>query len=209
MKKIWNITAIIALCIGFSMHLYAQKQTLKLDLNYNCSFPMGSFKNNIISDASPRGFSGELMYELNNKWAAGLAFGFQDYYQKYPRAIYQTGDHEVTSAVLSNSVQTMPVLAKGIFSPFGGNKSSIQPYLSLAAGLGVVDFRQYLGEFGGTANGAGLMLQGGAGIRVPFGKFSSSGIKIGADYNYIGYKKNDFGDLTSLDIHAGIFLPLK
>jgi hypothetical protein len=209
MKKIWNITAIIALCIISSIRLHAQRQILKLDLNYNYSFPMGSFKNNIISDASPRGFSGELMYDIHNKWAAGLAFGFQDYYQKYPRAIYQTGDHEVTSAVLSNSVQTMPVLAKGIFSPFGGTKSSIQPYLSVTAGLGIVDFRQYLGEFGGTTNGAGFMAQGGAGIRILFGKFNSSGFKIGADYNYIGYNKNDFGNLSSLDVHAGIFFPLK
>ena len=44
------------------------------------------------------------------------------------------------------------------------NMSAVQPYISAGAGLGLSSFTQYLGEFGGTDNRAGLMLQGGAGI---------------------------------------------
>src|SRR5678815_1689697 len=136
MKRMKYIGALVILMIVASTSANAQqKGILKFDLNYSYSIPLGSFKNDIISDASPRGATGALMYGINNKWSAGLQFGYQDYYQKYPRAIYKTGDNEETSAVLTNSVQTVPLIAKATFKPLGGSNALIQPYITAGTGF--------------------------------------------------------------------------
>ena len=119
------------------------------------------------------------------------------------------GDKEVTSAVLSNSVQVIPVLAKAEFYPLGGKKSFVHPYITAGAGLGITSFTQYLGEFGGTDNSAGFMLQGGAGITIPFGNAGNSGFKIGANYNMVSYNQNGFSNFNNINFQAGLFFPVK
>jgi hypothetical protein len=210
MKRMKYIGALVILMIVASTSANAQqKGILKFDLNYSYSIPLGSFKNDIISDASPRGATGALMYGINNKWSAGLQFGYQDYYQKYPRAIYKTGDNEETSAVLTNSVQTVPLIAKATFKPLGGSNALIQPYITAGTGFSIVDFRQYLGEFGGSDNSTSFTAQAGAGIMVPFNKGGASGFSIGADYNYVAYKKLGYDNLNNLSLHAGVHFPLR
>lgn len=209
MKKITSSFICLLILSAFTFKAEAQKGKVKLNLNYLYSVPSGSFKNDIISDASPRGVNGELMFGINNKWSAGLSLGYQDYYQKYSRDVYTTGDHEVTSAVLSNSVQTMPVLAKALYTPLAGSKAFIQPYISLGTGISVVDFSQYLGEFGSAATSANFTVQGGAGIMVPFKKNSNAGFNLGAGYNYTAYNKFGYSNINSLAFNAGIHIPLK
>lgn len=209
MKRIISAILSVIILFVFALHANAQKGEWKLNLNYNYSFPLGTFKNDIISHASPRGFSGAFMYGINDRFDIGLYGGYQDYYQKYPRAVYQTDNHEVTSAVLSNSVQTMPILLKAAFSPLGATHASVQPYLALGAGISIVNYTQYLGEFGGTSSNAGFSAQGSAGVKIPFGKYSSSGINIGADYNYISYNKFGYNNLSNASVHAGVYFPLR
>jgi long-subunit fatty acid transport protein len=197
------------LCILFVSQLNAQKGEVKMNIQYSYAMPTGSFKTDAISKASPRGVTGDILYNINNKFSVGLGLGFQDFYDKYPRALYNTGDKEVTFAVLSNSVQVMPVLAKAEFYPMAGKKSLVQPYLTAGAGLGITSFTQYLGEFGGTDNSAGLMLQGGAGIAIPFSHVSNAGFKVGANYNMVSYNRNGFSNLNNVSFQAGLFFPIK
>ncbi|MEO8117067.1 MAG: outer membrane beta-barrel protein [Bacteroidota bacterium] len=187
----------------------AKEGELKLHLNYNYAIPLGSFKNELISNGSARGFSGDLLYQINPKWAAGISAGYQDFVQKYPRAVYETGSHESTSAVLTNSVEISPLMAKGIFTPMGGNGKTLQPFISAGAGVNMLSFRQYLGEFGGADNQATFIAQAGAGLNLAFGKTKESGFSIGADYNYVPYQRNGFGNMNSLGLHAGLYFPLK
>jgi len=189
--------------------LNAQKGEVKMNLQYSYALPTGSFKNDVISNGSSRGFTGDILYNINTKVSIGLGLGFQDFYQKYPRALYSTGDKEVTSAVLSNSVQVIPVLAKAEFYPLGDKQTVIQPYISAGAGLGITNFTQYLGEFGGSDNTGGFMLQGGAGITLPFGKFSKAGARLGANYNMVSYNHNGFSNFNNINFQAGLFFPLK
>ena len=209
MKKSISLFCVFVILCVFAIHANAQKGEWKLNLNYSYSLPLGSFKNDIISNNSPRGFTGDFMYGINDKFSVGLFSGYQDYYQKYPRAVYQTDDHEVTSAVLSNSVQTVPILLKGMFSPLSGTKAPVKPYISAAAGVGLVNFSQYLGEFGGSSSDAGFAAQGGAGVLIPFGRFTNAGLNLGADYNYIGYNKYGYSNLNNLSLHAGVYFPLR
>jgi hypothetical protein len=210
MKRIKYFGVLVLLMIIASVSANAQqKGILKFDLNYNYSIPLGAFKNDIISDASPRGVTGALMYGINNKWSAGLQFGYQDFYQKYPRAIYKTGNNEETSAVLTNSIQSLPLIAKGTFKPLGGTSSFIQPYISAGAGISMIDFKQYLGEFGSSSTSGSFTAQAGAGIMVPFSKGGASGFSIGADYNYVSYNKFDYSNMNNLSLRAGIHFPLR
>lgn len=209
MKHFRNIIAVVALLMTIVVSGHAQSGQLKLDLNYNYSLPLGSFKSDLVNKGSSRGFNGSLQYGINNKWAVGLGAGYQDYYQKYPRAVYPLDKTQTVSAVLTNSIEISPVVAKGTFTPLGG-KGLVQPYISVGAGAGMVSFKQYLGEFTSTdKSSASFVAQGGAGVMIPFGKLSSSGFQIGADYNYVPYKNFGYNNLSSLNFHAGVFFPLR
>ena len=199
----------LLLCVAIVGQVKAQKGELKLNLHYSYGIPLGDFKSQVISDGSPRGGSGDLLFGVSNKVSVGLGFGYQDYYQKYPRTLYQTGDHEITSAVLSNSVQIIPALLKAEIYPMGGMKSPVQPYISLGAGMGIVSFTQYLGEFGGADNSASFMFQGGAGIAIPFSSSGRSGLRLGANYNMINYDRNGFGKISNANFQAGLFFPVQ
>jgi hypothetical protein len=199
----------LALLIVMAAQVNAQKGELKLNIHYSYGLPLGDFKTQVVSDGSARGVTGDLLYGISNKFSFGLGLGYQDFYQKYPRALYKTGDNETTSAVLSNSVQIMPVLAKAEIYPMGGTRSPVQPYLSLAGGWGIASFTQYLGEFGGSDNTSGLMLQGGAGFAIPFNSSGRAGFRLGANYNMVTYNKNDIGNFNSVNLQAGLYLPLQ
>ncbi len=101
----------------------------------------------------------------------------------------------------------MPLLLKGTFSPLG-RKGALQPYLTAGAGISLIHFGQYLGEFGGSVNNASFSVQAGGGIKIPFGKYSASGFNLGADYNYINYKQYGFNNLNNLSLRAGVYFPL-
>ena len=209
MKQFRIIVAAAILLIIGSTAANAQSGQLRLDLNYNYSLPLGSFKSDLINQGSGRGFSGSLQYGINNKWAAGLGVGYQDYYQKYPRSVYQLDKTQSVSAVLTNSIQVTPIMAKGTFMPMGG-KGAVQPYINVGAGAGIVDFKQYLGEFSSTSKtSASFIAQAGAGVLIPFGRLSASGVKLGADYNYLPYKNFGYNNLSSVNFHAGVFFPLR
>lgn len=203
MKK--NI--IIASClmiagIFFSQSLIAQKKPLTIELNYNYSVPVSGFKSDLISNSSPRGFRASIMYPFSNKLAAGVQFGFQDYYQKYPREIYHSGPSQDISAVMSNSIQTTPIILKAKYYPL--QNSYVKPYISAGAGGNLIDFKQYLGEFGSTQTNVGFLAQGGVGLMVPFKKTSASGFYVGATYDYAPYNRNGYKDLSSVNFQAGI-----
>ena len=199
----------LVICILAVSQLHAQRGEVKMNIQYSYAVPISSFKTDVISNGSPRGVTGDILCNVSNRFAVGLGLGYQDFYQKYPRTLYSTGHNETTSAVLSNSVQVMPLLAKAELYPLGGKKSPVQPYISAGAGLGIASFSQYLGEFGGTDNSAGLMLQGGAGLAIPFNSFGNAGLRLGANYNMVSYKRNGFSNFNNVNFQAGLFFPIR
>jgi outer membrane protein W len=206
MKKIKIIFAALGMFL-MSQSATAQKRNLKLDLNYNYSLPVSGFKSDLINKNSPRGFTGALMYSFSDKISAGLGFGFQDYYQKYPRQLYPIGKSQTVSAVLSNSIQTTPVLLKAKYFPL--TTSYLKPYISLGGGANIVDFNQYLGEFGSGQTNVKFRAQGGLGLLIPFTKFNTSGINIGATYDYAPYHQFGYNDLSTVNFQAGVTINLK
>ena len=184
---------------------------LRMELGYNVSLPQGSFKNDYIKNTSFRGATGEISYAINPKFSLGLHSGYQSYYQKYDRQTYKLQGNETVSAVVSNTMDIMPLLLRGTFYPMGAaSEAKVQPYVSAGAGVNLVNYGQYLGEFGGTESAAPFAAQAGAGIVIPFGrKINQTGFKLGATYNYVNYNRNDITGLNNLGLNAGVVFALK
>jgi len=202
MKNIRTILVVFSAFMVLSTIANAQKGTLKFNLDYNYSIPSGSFKSDLVKNNSARGVRGGIMYSFTDRLSAGLETGFQDYYQKYPRDIYKSGNSQDISAVLTNSIQTTPFLLKGKYSLLAG--SMIKPYVSVGAGANLIDFKQYYGEFANSQTNVGFLAQGGVGVTIPFGKVSASGIDLGATYDFAPYKKYGYHDLNSVNLKAGV-----
>lgn len=210
MKKINIIFIVFALACMMSVGASAQNR-LKMELNYNISSPLGSFKNDFINKTSFSGGSGEISYTFNPRFSLGLHSGFQSYYQKYDRQVYKLSGNQIVSAVVTNTLDVVPLVLRGTFFPLGTSETAkVQPYVSAGAGVSLVSYGQYLGEFGGTKSSSSFTAQAGAGIKIPFGhKYNQTGIKLGTTYNYINYNRNDISKLNNVGFNAGVVFGLK
>ena len=210
MKKIVLILMTICATCIISLSVSAQNK-LKMELSYNISSPLGSFKNDYIGKTSFCGGTGEISYTFNPKFSLGLSSGYQNYYQKYGRQVYKLDGNQTVSAVLTNSMDIVPVLLRGTFYPLGTNMTAIvQPYVSAGAGVNMINYGLYLGEFGGTQSSTSFAAQAGAGVLVPFGRrVNQTGIKVGVTYNYSNYNRNEISKLNNVGISAGVVFGLK
>lgn len=198
------ITAMVLLLATTSV--MSQQGELKLGINYNLAMPVGTLKDK-IPDASYRGWSADILYGINDKISVGLGTGYQDFYQKNERQVYKGSDGSDISAVLTHSIQTIPILLKGKYYFTPGAK--IQPFAALGIGGNLVMFRELLGEFGGTETKLGFAARPEAGVYIPISKSRATGINIGASYNFMPFNHQGFENLNSLGVHAGIAFPLR
>ncbi len=205
MKKIKYIGLSLALmcCLaGFS-----QERGLVLKLNYSVAVPTGSFKSDVINKTSFKGFGAELMYHINEKISVGLETGSQEFYQKYPRQLYKTTDGSDLSAVVTNSVQTVPVLLKGQYNFLPGK--ILQPYVAVGVGGNIISYSQYAGEFTSASKSSfGFAARPEAGLYIPFGRTNGAGFSIGAGYNFMPFSYNGISNLNNITARAGISIPL-
>lgn len=204
MKKIKYI--VVAAALLLSAGVFAQESGLTLKLNYSAAAPVGAYKE-LISNTSFKGFGAELMYHINAKISVGLETGSQSFYQKYPRQVYKTTDGGDLSAVVSNAVQTAPILLKGQYNLLPDKL--IQPFLALAAGGNIITYNQYAGEFTNDAKTKfGFAARPEAGVFVPFRKGTGAGFSLSAGYNYMPFNYNGISNLNNVTARAGISFPL-
>lgn len=183
----------------------AQKGETKFNINYNVALPVNDFKN-LVSSTSFRGFNASVLHGFTDNVSIGVASGFQDFYQKNARQLYHFSDGTDVSAVVTNTIQTIPLLAdvKYNFSPGG----TIQPYVAAGAGGNLITYNQLFGEFGNEQTKLRFAARPEAGLFVPLGN-KVSGFEIGVSYNIMPFKQGDIKNLNSLGIHAGLSLPLR
>lgn len=184
----------------------AQERELQLDLNYSIGIPSGSFKTDAIDKASFRGWTANLLYNITNKISVGVGTGFQDFYQKYPRAVYKLDEGGDVSAVLTNSIQTIPLLAEFQYRFLPG--STVQPYVGVGVGGNMIMFDQYLGEFENSTSSFKFAARPEVGLFVPFRKDGPAGIHVFGAYNYMPYNENGVSNLNNWATGIGIKFPL-
>ncbi|HVV05676.1 MAG TPA: OmpW family outer membrane protein [Puia sp.] len=180
--------------------LHAQNY-LNVTAGYGVNFPTGSFKNYVTHPAY-KGFNAGLAYPLNDQLSLGLSFGYNDYYQKYSRQTYNDGEGTTVSAVVSNSIQQIPVLLTANYTLT--KKGFIRPYVGAGAGVNFATFDQYLGEFDAPHSKANWALKGEAGFYIPLSSYSPTAIKIGGSYNYAPFNSDGVKNLDTWGIEAGI-----
>ena len=197
------VTGLLLFC---SASVFAQDNGLTLKINYGVGVPVGSFKD-AISNTSYRGFGAELMYHINKSVAVGLETGSQDFYQKYPRQLYKADDGRDISAVLSNSIQAVPIMLKGQYNFL--ESKAVQPYVALAAGVNIIRFNQYAGEFSNDAKTKfGFAARPEAGVYIPFGRYKRAGFSLGAGYNFMPFNYSGISNLNNISARVGIRFPL-
>jgi opacity protein-like surface antigen len=206
MKTSYKIIAVLIAGLFTAGALQAQEGRLNLNINYSINTPTGDFKD-FVNKTSYRSWAASLLYGINNKLSVGFGTGFQDFYQKYPRQVYKLEGGGDVSAVLSNSVQAIPLLAQVQynFTP----EARVQPYVGVGVGGNLILYRQYLGEFGSSKNKFGFAARPEAGVFVPFRKGGPAGITLRADYNYMPVNYNDLQGMDNWGAGIGVKFPLQ
>lgn len=209
MTQRFIIPSLLMFFLAFASSVQAQNK-VKMQLGYNVAIPTSAFKSDFIDQTSFNGFTGAITYAFSPKFSAGLQSGFQSYYQKYNRAVYKLEGNQSVSAVLSNQLEVIPVMLRGTFFPLGGTPGRIQPYLSAGAGINLVSYTQYVGEFGSADASVPFAAETGAGVYIPFGNVSSGkAFTIGGSWSLVNYKRNGIANLNHFGINAGISFPIK
>lgn len=192
------------LMVSFSA-AHAQNE-LQMNINYNVNIPSGSF-GDFIKNPAYKGFTAGLAYPLNDQLSLGLSLGYNDYYQKYPRDVYDQGKGSTISAVVSNSVQQIPLLITANYTLV--KKGIIRPYIGAGAGVNFVSFDQYLGEFDDPHSLSKWALKGEAGVLIPLSSYSSTALKIGGSYNFAPFNSYGINNLDNWGIQAGVRFPIR
>jgi opacity protein-like surface antigen len=185
----------------------SQERTLQLDLNYAVGIPSGSFKSDVIDKTSSRGWTANLMYNATERLSVGLGFGFQDFYQKYPRDVYKLQEGGEVSAVVTNSIQTIPLLAQVQYRFLPGK--TVQPYVGVGVGGNMVVFDQYLGEFENSKSSFKFAARPEAGLFIPFRKEGPAGIHVFGAYNYMPYNTDGVDNLSNWGAGVGVKFPIR
>jgi opacity protein-like surface antigen len=185
--------------------LNAQQGENKFTIKYTAAFPTGSFKKTVSSN-SYRGFNASFLHSVSDKVWLGLETGFQDFYQKNPRQVYKLPDGSDLSAVVTYSIQTIPVLAevKYNFTPGG----AIQPYAAVGAGANFIQYQQLFGVFGERQAKIRFAARPEAGVHIPF-RQGGAGFTIGASYSIMPFNQDNSKNLNNLAVHAGISIPIR
>lgn len=206
MKK-WKILAFaVVVCCMTTWSAYAQRGEVRMTASLAGASPSGDFKD-IVGKTSLRGGDVNILYGLNDKLSAGLNVGFQDFYEKFPRALYKLSDGSDISAVITNSVQTIPFLATARYNFVPAAR--VQPYVSAGLGGAVVINRQFIGEYPSDDNKISFAARPGLGVYIPFRKQGEVGLNLGVNYTYIGYKQDDVSNLGFIGFNVGVAFPMR
>lgn len=197
------IILLLALLAGLGAN--AQNE-VQFNANYNINFPSGHDFRNMVKHPAYKGFTAGFSYAFDSCLRAGISVGYNDYYQKYPRQVYSNGPGSDISAVISNSIQQVPLLATIDYSIL--RRGTIRPYIGGGVGINFITLDQYLGEFDNPVNSTKFALRGEAGITIPLSHWRSTAIRIGGSYNYAPYHKYGIDNLDNWGVHAGITIPM-
>ena len=206
MNQVIRTLGLLALAIVITQASMAQ-QEFQLNTSYNIATPLGSPFRDYVSKTSFRGLQGSILYGISNQIRVGVQSSYNDFYQKYGRQVYKSADGSDISTVLSNTLQTVPVFAKGEYSFL--NNGFLKPYVGLGAGVNFVNYDQFLGGFDYDKHYTRAAFTGDAGVLVPFRRYSNYGFRLSTSYNLMPFKTESIKNLDSWNVQTGLVIPLK
>jgi opacity protein-like surface antigen len=209
--KTFIITALLMLfCLSSdTVRAQANPDGRQFSIFYSYGIPSGSFSKELISEGSPRGVGFELTWKLSKQWRLGPSFGFQDFHQKGDRELLKPDPATDISAVVSNSIQIYPVMAKAIYLPMAEKEARLQPFLSAGVGGAMVSNRQLWGMFDViNSTNFSVAMAAGAGLQYALGSSQKTSLFASANYQFVPYRRYEVSNLNSINIQAGVRLRL-
>ncbi|MFY0254032.1 outer membrane beta-barrel protein [Chitinophaga sp. 30R24] len=203
MKKIRNWILILAGCLTVQAANAQIRPPLSIDGNYAIGTPLGSLKD-YSNKTSFRGWGAGIQYMFNDQWAVGLRSGYQDFYQRLPRAVYHDAQGDV-SAVQTRTLEVIPIQATVSYS-FLKQDMPVLPYLMVGVGTAHMNYEKYWGQFVDKDGSWQFLVSPEIGINVPFGKGSPLMFNANARYNYAPYSYGDISNFSSFQWNVGLKL---
>ncbi len=204
MKQFVMIVCLLALIVA--KPVIAQQGEAKMTASLMGGLPVGNLKN-LTEKASLRGADITILYGISDKLSVGLNIGFQDFYQKFPRDVYQLQDGSQISAVLTNSIQAIPLLATGKYNFMPG--STVQPYAAAGIGGAFLVNRQFIGESPNDENKIVLAMRPSAGVYIPFRRGGEAGLKASVNYTHLANKSGNTKGLGFIGFGIGVSFPMR
>ncbi|HTH31164.1 MAG TPA: outer membrane beta-barrel protein [Lacibacter sp.] len=180
----------------------AQKGLSKISIQHSTHLPVGSVRA-FVENISPRGFSADYGYFINNNFSIGISGGYSDLYQKKDRQTYTYSETDI-SAVKSHSLQSIPLLLKGSYSKIKEG-SLFQPYAGIGIGGNLLTYQEWFGTLVDEKSGFRFSVAPEIGTRIAFNKYSLAGVDLSLRYNYTAFKYNDVKNLQSISLNLGVF----
>jgi outer membrane protein W len=196
-----SIIFFLAAFLGVQSAFAQIRSPLSIDAEYSIAQPLGSLKD-YTNKTSFRGWRIGMQYQLNDQLAVGLRSGYQEFYQRVPRAVYHVDGSDV-SAVQTRTLQVTPVLATIQYQLVKPDKAVI-PYIGLGVGGASFVFNKYYGEFSDDHNSWQFLVSPEVGINIPFGKGSPVLFNASIQYSYSPYKWEDVTNYNAVQANVGL-----
>ena len=193
---------ILLITVSLSSITIAQQGLSKISIQHSTHLPLGSVRG-FVENISPRGFSADYSYFINNNFSVGIAGGYSDLYQKKDRQTYTYSETEI-SAVKSHSLQSIPIMLKTNYSKIKEG-SLFQPYAGIAAGGSLISYEEWFGTLIDEKSGFRFTISPEIGTRISFNKYSLAGADLNLRYHYTAFKYNDVKNLQTISLNLGLF----
>lgn len=193
---------ILLITVSLGTVALAQQGLSKISIQHSTHLPIGSVRS-FVENISPRGFSADYSYFINNNFSIGFTGGYSDLYQKKDRQTYTFSETDI-SAVKSHSLQTIPLMLKGSYSKIKEG-SLFQPYVGIAAGGNLVNYEEWFGTLVDEKSGLRFTVSPEIGTRISFNKYSLGGVDLSLRYHYTAFKYNDVKNLQTVSLNIGLF----
>ncbi|SFN29602.1 Outer membrane protein beta-barrel domain-containing protein [Chitinophaga sp. YR627] len=197
--KLWILLMIASL--GVQSAFSQVRSPLSINVDYSIAQPLGSLKN-YTDKTSFRGWRAGLQYQLNDQLAIGLRSGFQEFYQRVPRAVYSDKGTDI-SAVQTRTLQVTPILATVQYQ-LTKPDAAIIPYVGLGVGTVNMLYNKYYGQFTDRDNSWQFAASPEIGVNIPFGKGSPLLFNASVQYSYSPYKQQEITSYNVLQANVGL-----
>jgi len=203
MKLIKSGILLMIAFMGVQTAFSQVRSPLSVNVDYSIAQPFGSLKD-YTDKTSFRGWRAGLQYQLNDQLSVGLRSGYQEFFQKLPRAVYDYKGGSI-SAVQSRSLQVVPVLAT-INYQLTKPDAAVIPYVGLGLGAASFEYNKYWGEFTDRDHSWQFVASPEVGINIPFGKGSPLLFNASVQYSYAPYKQQEITNYNVLQANVGLRL---
>ena len=200
-----NLQSIYILLLVFlPVFAKAQQQSFHLNINYSPSLPLGNFKD-VTDGMTWRGWEMNLLYQASPQLSIGLGGSSVSFYKRYPQTTFHQPGSDIT-AVVTNSIELMPIMVKAKYNLTNG---ALHPYVGIGAGINVIRYDKYYGEFVDYDHVIRFAAQPELGMHIPFVSSDKIGLNIGAGYNYMPYKNGEVDGLHNIAFKGGLDIRLE